>query len=54
MEEEDPKGREIGTVLIEGGEEGGGGRGGRRGGGRGCRTTRIVGGSVDNPVRRRK
>ena len=57
--EEDPQGREIGTLLVEVRAGGGGGRGeGRergRGGeggawGRGCWTARTMGGSVGNPV----
>ena len=57
--EEDPQGREIGTLLVEAGA---GGRGGGRGGegegqggkrgpwGRGCWTARTMGGSVGNPA----
>ena len=55
--EEDPQGREIGTLLVEagaGGGEGGGGREGRGGeggaGGRGCWTARTMGGSDGNSV----
>ena len=56
--EEDPQGREIGTLLVEAGAGGGGGGWGReRGaggeggaGGRGCWTTRTTGGSDGNPV----
>ena len=60
--EEDPQGREIGTLLVEAGAGGGGGGGGggeerkrgrgERGGawGRGCWTARTMGGSVGNPA----
>ena len=63
--EEDPRGRRIGTLLVEagvGGGGGGGGGGGRGGEGKGwggeggawgrwCWTARIIGGSVGNPAR---
>ena len=59
--EEDPQGREIGTLLLveagAGGGGGGGGRGGRGAGGRGRGvgggggwTARTMGGSVGNPA----
>ena len=52
--EEDPQGREIGTLLVEAGAggRGGGGEGRERGGGwwRGCWTARTMGGSVGNPA----
>ena len=59
--EEDPQGREIGTLLVEAGEGGGGfggrkGRGGRGAGGRGgCVWAGVldsenIGGSVGNPA----
>ena len=59
--EEDPQGREIGTLLLveagAGGGGGGEGRGGRGKGGRGrgvggggCWTARTMGGSVGNPA----
>ena len=57
--EEDPRGRGIGTLLVEAGAGGGGGGGGGeregRGGegwawGRGCWTARTMGGSDGNPV----
>ena len=57
--EEDPQGRDIGTLLVEAGAGGeGGGRGGEGEGrgedggawGRGCWTARSMGGSVGNPA----
>ena len=58
--EEDPQGREIGTLLVKAGaggrgqerdRGGGAGVGGRGGAGkRMCLTVRIVGGSIGNPA----
>ena len=49
--EEDPQGREIGTLLVEAGAGGGEGGGGERGaGGRWCWTVRTMGGSDGNSV----